>query len=378
LSEQQATHAFRLLARHRALNTLVRGGLPASTLRRLLKGAFPRNKAAELPPEVWSSLAVGIALESPLFSLALAEALQDHLAWDREPADMDAWWQAVRERPLEALWMAVLSDSKPVRKELAHLAEHCLENFRSSPACTPPSWDFVEGLLDVHARASRELRDAERTAEDAEHRLEAERGRSEELREELKRLRRETGELRSERARAERRAEAALEDMRRRSAADSLERLEELERRLRKAEKEREHLQRQLARTPATASLSVPAEDGPAAADGPEALPVAEPAPAVDANPRRRILRQLLRKLVQKGKIGASHTHEDNVYRGVADHEKGIAKELVELLYREGYLLPKPTLTDPHVSLRPERLAEVRAIVGGAIANPRLARFVES
>jgi hypothetical protein len=85
----------------------------------------------------------------------------------------------------------------------------------------------------------------------------------------------------------------------------------------------------------------------------------------------------MLRKLFKKGKIGASHTHEDNVYRGVADHEKGIAKAAMDLLYREGFLVPKPTATDPHVSLSPERTPEVRAIVSGRITNPRLRRFVE-
>jgi hypothetical protein len=49
----------------------------------------------------------------------------------------------------------------------------------------------------------------------------------------------------------------------------------------------------------------------------------------------------------------------------------------MDLLYREGLLMPKPTTTDPHVSLRPERTAEVQAIVAGEIANPRLQRFVE-
>jgi DNA-directed RNA polymerase specialized sigma54-like protein len=88
------------------------------------------------------------------------------------------------------------------------------------------------------------------------------------------------------------------------------------------------------------------------------------------------VLRQVLRKLYKKGKIGSSHTHQDNVYRGVADHEKGIAKELVDLLYREGFLMPKPTATDPHVSLNPERVPEVRAIIAGEVANPRLLRHL--
>lgn len=380
LSERQVFEAFNRLAKHRAFQTLVRGALPPAVLKRFLKDALPRRQAMEMPPEVWSSLAVGIALESPVFGLPLAEALQDHLAWDREPDDLDGWWEAVRERPLEALWMAALSEAKGVRKEFAHIAEHCLENFRNSPACSPPSWEYVEGLLGVQAETARDLRDAQKRAEDGERRLEAERERMEELRDELKRLRRENSELRGEKAQAFRRAEALAEEARREASAEDARRLEELDRRLRKAEKEREHLERELARQLAGRTQEAGAgpalETAPAAA--PEPPPAPEPALSDDPNPRRRVLRQMLRKLVKKGKIGASHTHEDNVYRGVPDHDKGIAKEAMDLLYREGFLVPKPTATDPHVSLSPERLAEVRAIVGGEIENPRLSRFIES
>ena len=86
----------------------------------------------------------------------------------------------------------------------------------------------------------------------------------------------------------------------------------------------------------------------------------------------------MLKKLFKKGKIGASHTHQDNVYRGVADHEKGIAKEAMDLLYREGLLVPKPTATDPHVSVSPDHAVEVQAIIAGEITNPRLRRWAEA
>jgi hypothetical protein len=89
------------------------------------------------------------------------------------------------------------------------------------------------------------------------------------------------------------------------------------------------------------------------------------------------VLRQILRKLFKKGKIGASHTHQDNVYRGLPDHDKGIAKQAMDLLYREGLLMPKPTATDPHVSLAPDKTTESRAIIAGEIENPRLRRWIE-
>lgn len=379
--------AFDRLARHNALSALVRGALPIKLLRRLLREAVPRS-ARELPEEVWSSLAVSIALEADDFALTLADALQDHLGWDREPATLDDWWPAVVERPLEALWNAALSPDKAVRKEFAHLAQHCVENWRESPECAAPSWDFIDGIIGVQAQHQRLQRETERRAEDAERRLEGERERLDELREELKRLRRENAELRSERARAERRAEELAQGAAAPAGSDEG-RLEELERRARKAEKERDHAWaeaerlRQAAREAearAVSGLAAEAptngngdggDDGPAEGDE-NAAPV-----SADPNPRRRVIRLMLKKLVKKGKIGAAHTHEDNVYRGVADHEKGIAKDAMDLLYREGFFVPKPTAADPHVSIAPERLAEVQSLIAGRVDNARLQRFVE-
>lgn len=367
------------LARARAFYTLVRGGVPLPALKRLLKDAIPKASAREMPVEVWASLAASIALEEGEFAVRLAVALDEELAWDREPAEMDDWWRSVRERPLEALWMAALSEAKPIRKEFAHIAEHCLENWRQLPQNTPPSWDYVEALLEVQAESARDVRDAEKRADDAERKQAADRERLEELREELKRLRRENALLRGEKAEAERRA-------RTRQPPPSPEptRVEELERRLRKAEKENEHLRREnerLASRPVEggAPEAVPPAEAEGEAGGAPDLPEeSDTSIASDLNPRRRVVRLMLRKLVKKGKIGAAHTHEDNVYRGVADHEKGIAKDAIDLLYREGFLMPKPTATDPHVSIAPERMAEVRGIIEGRVENPRLLRFLEA
>jgi hypothetical protein len=383
LDPARVLKAFERLSRQGAFQTLVRGALPSPLMRRLLKDAMPARVARELPDEVWSSMAASIALEAPAFGIPLAQELHDRLAWDREPPELGAWWALVRDKPLEALWMAALSEDRVVRKEFAHIAEHCLENFRSSPACPPPSWDYVEGLIDVQGRTVAQLREATRDAEDAERRYQVERARVEELRDELKRLRRENSELRAARAAAERRAEALearTRDVAPSRDADELRRAQELERKLRKAEKEREHLRRELERLAPEdleeaeeEAISAALEPPPSASMAPR---TAEPALSEDPNPRRRILRQMLRKLFKKGKIGASHTHEDNVFRGVADHEKGIAKEVMDLLYREGLLMPKPTTTDPHVSLAAERVNEIKALIAGEIDNPRLRRFV--
>ena len=381
LGADGASRVFERLARHGALHTLVRAALPSSLLRELLKDAMPRSAAREMPPEVWASLAVGIALESPTFGGPLAQALHDRLAWDQEPADLDAWWRLVVEKPLEALWMAALSGAKDVRKEFPHIVEHCLENYRSSPGCKPPSWEFVDGLLDVQASTASQLKHAERRADDAERRYEAERDRLADLREELKRLRRETSELRAHKAEAGRRAESLAEEARSRGSSEEVGRLRQLERGLLRAEKEREHLLRELQRLRDDAARRMdqePAISGrdPALREDATKQPPPADTPTEDPAPRQRLVRELLRRLLKKGKIGASHTHEDNVYKSVADHEKGIVKETMELLYREGLLLPKPTATDPHVSLNPERLAEIHAIIAGRILNPRLQQFI--
>ena len=376
LDARTAVAAFERLERHKAMNTLLRAGLPAATLRRLLKDAIPPSRAEELPEEVWAALALGIALESADFALLLAQELQDHLAWDQEPGSLDEWWTLVVERPLEALWMAALSTSKTVRQELGHIVFHCLENYRSSPDCRPPSWEFVDGLYDVYARQERSLREWQRRCEDAESRLRSEHERLEELRQELRRVRRESAGERAQRAQAERR----VDDLRRQVDAASTDaatvRSETLERRARKAEKEREHLLQELARrqgneTPTEVEVEA-SEPEPDAADAPP--PGTTPD---DDTPRGRIVRQVLRKLIKKGKIGAAHTHEDNLYRGIADHEKGLAKQAMDLFYREGLLVPKPTVNDPHVSLSPERLPEIQALIAGHVLNPRIRRFIE-
>lgn len=373
------------LEQRRALEPLVRGGLPQALLRRLLKSALSPKEARESPVEVWASLAIGIAYRNNEFQDVLARALHDHLAWDREPAGMDEWWQAVRERPLEALWMAAVSEQKDLRREFDHVVSHCIENYRSSPACAPPSWEYVDGLLSVQAESDLNLRQAEKRLEDAEKRSESDRQRLEDLRDELRKLRRENSELRAEAAEQRRRLRAIEEQPAAEAGSPDAARVEDLERRLRKTEKEREHLAREVERLGQTGKASPAEAPAASALAAPAAEPEAEEPTdamadrlAADPNPRRRVLRQMLRKLVTKGKIGASHTHEDNVYRGVADHEKGLAKEAMEILYREGFFVPKPTTTDPHVSLRPERMPDVEAIIAGEVRNPRLQRFVEA
>jgi hypothetical protein len=377
LDNMRILAAYERLFRAKALQMLFRGALPPTLIRRLLQPALDGLPALRVPEEAWASIAAKFALDTPVVGLSLAQALGDRLGWDKEPARPEDWERLAAERPLEALWLGALSEDKAVRKAFPKVAAAAVRAFTSSPACPIPSWEFVDILLDVQATSARELDSLAKTTEDLDRRIEAERQRADDLRDEAKRLRRENAELRAERAAAEKRAASAAEARARATITPDSARLEEAERRLRKAEKEAEHLRRELDRKDA---LSEPEALLPVVAPAPPVAPTVSSSGssiAEDANPRRRVLRQMLKKLFKKGKIGASHTHEDNVYRGVADHDKGLAKEAMDILYREGLLMPKPTTTDPHVSLRPERTAEVRAIVAGEITNPRLARFVE-
>lgn len=377
--------AYDRLARERALHTLVHGTLSPQTLRRALRHEVPRKETAGMTDELWANVAAHAAFDSEAFCFELAQLLHDQLGWDREPSD-EEWENLAAERPLEALWNAALSDSKAMRKGFGGLAARCVAAHRASPSCPPPSWEYVESLLDFDAAIHRDLAAVERERDDAVRRYEVDHDRLEELREELKRLRRENAELRAARAQAERRA-GALAARPAPAATDESRRIEELERRLRRAEKERDHLasehERLLSIPPGDREAvpgSAPAPPSPPPSPAPPPAPPEGPAlapdPALDPNPRRRLLRQVLRKLFTKGKIGGAHTHEDNVYRGVADHEKGLAKEVIGLLAREGYLVLKPTIADPHVALAADRTGEIQSIVEGRLSNPRLLRFV--
>jgi hypothetical protein len=386
LETSRALTAFDRLSREKALHSLVRWAIPVTVLKRLLGDAMPRHVAREMPPEAWAGLSVSLAQEVEPFAVLLAEALHERLGWDREPSTPEELERLCRERPLEGLWVGATAEAKPLRKVYPRLAAQCLRDYRSSPNCPPASWDYVDGLMQLHAETLRGLERVQEEAERAAREHNADRQRLEALRDELKRLRRENAELRAEKAEADRKAASLAERARKAAAVEEGTRVEDLERRVRKAEKECEHLRRELERRSppsAGAEVATAAEDGlsPAApaAPGPDdgGDPTGSPI-ADDLSPRRRMLRQMLRKLVKKGKIGGSHTHEDNVHRGVADHDKGDAKQAIELLAAEGYLFRKMSLSEPHVAVNPERLAEVRAIISGDVRNPRLIRFIET
>lgn len=93
-----------------------------------------------------------------------------------------------------------------------------------------------------------------------------------------------------------------------------------------------------------------------------------------DACPRRRHARRVLRRLLQKGKIGGHHTEIGHFTRGLPDHEKSDAKEVVEALLRAGLLVEKPSVGQRHISLNRESLPEIHALIErGDTADAQLA-----
>jgi hypothetical protein len=107
----------------------------------------------------------------------------------------------------------------------------------------------------------------------------------------------------------------------------------------------------------------------------------ADPGPAApslaiddDPCPRRRHARRVMRRLLQKGKIGGHHTEIGHFTRGLPDHDKRDAKEVVEALLRAGLLVEKPSVGQRHISLNRESLPDIHALIErGETADPQLA-----
>lgn len=110
--------------------------------------------------------------------------------------------------------------------------------------------------------------------------------------------------------------------------------------------------------------------------DGPE-IPEDAPSLAIDddPDPRRRIGRRLVRRLLHKGKIGAGyHTAFDHIAHGVSPADRAEAYRIGEALIRAGFLGEKPSVGQRHIYLRREALAEIHAfITSGETRDPDLA-----
>lgn len=112
------------------------------------------------------------------------------------------------------------------------------------------------------------------------------------------------------------------------------------------------------------------------AGDPPRSVGDDRPSLAIDDDPcpRRRHARRVLRRLLQKGKIGGHHTEIDHFTRGLPDHDKSDAKDVVEALLRAGVLVEKPSVGQRHISLNRENLPAIHALIErGDTIDPGLA-----
>jgi hypothetical protein len=96
---------------------------------------------------------------------------------------------------------------------------------------------------------------------------------------------------------------------------------------------------------------------------------VERPAPRralADDEIERRVLRMLLRKR----KLGASHTHIGHLVRTVPAHERGRARAVIDRMLAAGWLVLKTTdnSAEPHVSLAVGALAEIERRAGATPA----------
>jgi len=81
------------------------------------------------------------------------------------------------------------------------------------------------------------------------------------------------------------------------------------------------------------------------------------------------IKRFMLRKLLNLGKVGGSHTALFNLSKGLPNHirsnRKGqkAVKQAVKELINKGLLLSKPSTGEPHVSINPRKIKEVKGFL---------------
>jgi len=76
------------------------------------------------------------------------------------------------------------------------------------------------------------------------------------------------------------------------------------------------------------------------------------------------IEKKILTKMFYARFIGERHTSEDNIPKGFPKHERGDVRKALKNLKRQGYVTPKITSYGMEVSLAPNRIAEIRRILG--------------
>lgn len=74
----------------------------------------------------------------------------------------------------------------------------------------------------------------------------------------------------------------------------------------------------------------------------------------------------ILRKLINLGKIGGSHTSVFNLSKGLPNHIKSNKKgqkeikEAIKELINKNFLLSKPSTGEQHISINPRKIKEIK------------------
>jgi hypothetical protein len=72
----------------------------------------------------------------------------------------------------------------------------------------------------------------------------------------------------------------------------------------------------------------------------------------------------ILKHLYKHAYIGKRHTRFENALKGGPKHLKGEAKDSLEIMIKTGLVLPYPTGHGLDVRINPERVCEVKRIIG--------------
>jgi len=72
---------------------------------------------------------------------------------------------------------------------------------------------------------------------------------------------------------------------------------------------------------------------------------------------------QILKKLRRRNYWGGRHTAFDDLPKSIPKHLRGKAKDAAEELISEGLLIPKQTGYGLHVSLDPQRKADIDKLI---------------
>ena len=72
----------------------------------------------------------------------------------------------------------------------------------------------------------------------------------------------------------------------------------------------------------------------------------------------------VLRKMYLDGYIGARHTSMDTLQKSFPKHERGNVNDAVKKLVKQNFIIRKPTRYGLHCSLNPEKVSQVRELIG--------------